>query len=283
MRKLRRRGLGPVTITAGLFIAAGVGAAGVMFSDRLNDIWHGKDWSEPTTAWMALFNDKAPPKAGRAAKVENAVLITPPPLPRLPEPPAAPAPEQPRPLTDVRPAAEPAMPARAAAPNPGTTASLGAAAVRDLPWLPEAEKRAEALEPVPAPPPSRAVASPELSPSSPSARVAVTPPEVAPVVPPSPPPAASAPAAAEVAELIKRARDRIELGDIAGARLLLERAAAGNEPSALMALAETYDPAMLTRWGARGLKADPTKARGLYLRASERGIAEAKARMLALR
>ena len=58
MRKLRRRGPGPVTLTAGLFVAAGVGAAGLMFSDRLNDLWHGKDWSEPSTAWMALFNER---------------------------------------------------------------------------------------------------------------------------------------------------------------------------------------------------------------------------------
>ncbi|HEX2724964.1 MAG TPA: hypothetical protein VHN20_03990, partial [Beijerinckiaceae bacterium] len=69
--------------------------------------------------------------------------------------------------------------------------------------------------------------------------------------------AAKGPTATEVAEMIKRARARLDIGDIAGARLLLERAASGNDPNALMALAETYDPAMLSRLGVRGPKGDP--------------------------
>ena len=274
MRKLRRRGPGPIVLTAALFIAAGGGAGGIMFSDRLNDMWHGQDWGEPSATWMALFNEKTAPTRPGTAKVENAVLITQPPAPRLPEPPIPLVQEPPRRSADAaRPAESPVI--AAASGNPGTTSTLGAASVaaRELPWLPEAEKRAEAMEANPAPPPPR---------------VAVPAPEVAPIPSPGPSPAASSPIAAPlpiavVAELIKRARGHIELGDIAGARLLLERAAAGNEPSALMALAETYDPSMLTKWGARGLKADPGKARALYLKASERGLAEAKARMLALR
>ena len=50
-----------------------------------------------------------------------------------------------------------------------------------------------------------------------------------------------------------------------------------------MALGETYDPAMLARWGARGIKGDPARARALYEKAAETGSAEARARMLALR
>jgi hypothetical protein len=278
MRKLRRRRPGPATLTAGLFVAAGLGAAGVIFSDRLAEIWYGRDWTEPSTAWTTLFNDKEPPtaaKPGREPKVENAVLITPsaPPVVQ----------EQPRRHADVRPATETTAPAPASG-TPGSTASVGAAPTpRDLPWLPEAEKRAESLQAPPAQPPARvAVAAPEIAPLP-------TLPTPSPLQP-APAPAVSAPTAAtislpaaEVAELIRRSRGRIELGDIAGARLLLERAASGNEPTALMALAETYDPTMLARWGARGLRADPNKARALYLKAAERGIAEAKARMLALR
>jgi TPR repeat protein len=247
-----------------------------MFSDRLNDMWHGQDWREPSVAWMALFNEKAAPTRAGTAKVENAVLITQPPAPRLPEPPIPLVQEPPRRSADaVRPTDSSLI--AAASGNPGSTSSFGAASVaaRELPWLPEAEKRVESLETNAAPPPPR---------------VAVPAPEAAPIPSPAPSPAASAPAAvptalpiAQVAELIRQARSRIDLGDIAGARLLLERAASGNEPSALMALAETYDPSMLAKWGARGLKADPGKARALYLKASERGLAEAKARMLALR
>ena len=279
MRKLRRRGPGPIVLTAGLFVAAGVGAAGIMFSDRLNDMWHGQDWGgEPSAAWMALFKEKAAPTRAGTAKVENAVLITQPPAPRVPEPPIPLVQEPPRRSVDAARPGESAL-MTAASGNPGSTSSLGAAALgaRELPWLPEAEKRAESLDVNPAPIPS-------------PPRVAVPAPEVAPIPSPGPAPASSAQLAApnslpiaQVAELLKQARGRIELGDIAGARLLLERAAAGSEPSALMALAETYDPSMLAKWGARGLKGDPGKARALYLKASERGLAEAKARMLALR
>jgi len=255
-----------------------LGAAGVIFSDRLAEIWYGRDWTEPSAAWMSLFHEKDPPaaKAGREPKVENAVLITPSAPPVIQE--------QPRRLGDVRPAAEAITPAPASSP-PGSTASLGVAPTsRDLPWLPEAENRAESLQSPPARPPARvAVAAPELAPLP-------TPAPLPPAPAPAPTTAASPPRAAtislpaaEVAELIRRARGHIELGDIAGARLLLERAASGNEPSALMALAETYDPTMLAKWGARGLRADPNKARALYLKAAERGIAEAKARILALR
>jgi TPR repeat protein len=100
---------------------------------------------------------------------------------------------------------------------------------------------------------------------------------------PGAPAVTKGPTATEVAEMIKRARGRLDLGDIAGARLLLERAASGNDPNALMALAETYDPAMLTRLGVRGPKGDLAKARELYERAAASGAPEAGQRVLALR
>jgi hypothetical protein len=262
-----------------------------MFSDRLTELWRGKEWAEPSAAWMTLFNDKGAPAANRTAKVENAVLITPPPTSRLQEPPAASAQEPPRRLIPESTAASPVGSA------PATTSTLGVApaGMRDLPWLPEAEKRAESLEVKPTPPPPApriSVAVPDVAPIPPAAPpppptppvAAVSAPPVAAVSAPPPPVAAvNAPSAAEVAELLRRSRGHIDIGDIAGARLLLERAASGNEPSALMALAETYDPTILAKWGARGLRADPAKARALYQKAAERGIAEAKARVLALR
>ena len=57
---------------------------------------------------------------------------------------------------------------------------------------------------------------------------------------------------AQLAAYVARARGQIAVGDIAGARLLLEPAAAQDDMDALFALAETYDPLMLRRWRVIG-------------------------------
>jgi hypothetical protein len=57
----------------------------------------------------------------------------------------------------------------------------------------------------------------------------------------------------QIAAYVARARRLLALGDIAGARLLLEPAAAQDDTNALFALAETYDALMLTRWRVIGL------------------------------
>ena len=68
--------------------------------------------------------------------------------------------------------------------------------------------------------------------------------------------------------LVERARGLIRLGDISGARLLLERAQARNAPNATFLLAQTWDLDMLRRWNVRGLRADPDLARRLYAKAA---------------
>ena len=68
--------------------------------------------------------------------------------------------------------------------------------------------------------------------------------------------------------LVERARGLIRLGDISGARLLLERAQARNASNATFLLAQTWDPDMLRRWNVRGLRADPDLARSLYAKAA---------------
>ena len=83
----------------------------------------------------------------------------------------------------------------------------------------------------------------------------------------------------QIAEYVARARRLLALGDIAGARLLLEPAAAQDDTNALFALAETYDPLMLTRWRVIGPRPDGAMARMLYERAAKRGHAEAAARL----
>lgn len=72
----------------------------------------------------------------------------------------------------------------------------------------------------------------------------------------------------QVDPLVERARGLIRLGDISGARLLLERAQARNAPNATFLLAQTWDVDMLRRWNVRGLRADPDLARSLYAKAA---------------
>jgi hypothetical protein len=83
----------------------------------------------------------------------------------------------------------------------------------------------------------------------------------------------------ETREFIQRARSFLVQGDIKTARLFLERAADLGDSSATFALAETYDPIILSLWPARSLLADGDRARVLYEEALASGVTEAKQRM----
>ncbi len=101
------------------------------------------------------------------------------------------------------------------------------------------------------------------------------------------PPVVAQPAARTISEadamtLAHRAADLIQQGQIAGARVLLERAQGAHDPKIDFALAETYDPNQLSRWKVLGMVADPARARSLYQKAADGGMAEAKDRMAAL-
>jgi hypothetical protein len=89
--------------------------------------------------------------------------------------------------------------------------------------------------------------------------------------------------AAEVTRLVARASLLLGQGDIGSARIVLERAADGGNAQASFALAETYDPFILRKWGAYGTLGDAVKARELYARAQAGGVKEAKERLDALR
>jgi len=91
-----------------------------------------------------------------------------------------------------------------------------------------------------------------------------------------------APTPAEAEAYIAQARTKIQLGDIAAARRLLERASEGGEGEAVFALAETYDPRMLAKWRVLGTKPDIEIAKALYNKAASRGARGAKERLLAL-
>jgi hypothetical protein len=83
--------------------------------------------------------------------------------------------------------------------------------------------------------------------------------------------------------LLVRALQRVESGDVPGAREMLAAADDGSQGSVAFALAETYDPNMLAAWGARGVAADVAKAKALYRKALSLGVANAQGRLDALR
>jgi hypothetical protein len=83
----------------------------------------------------------------------------------------------------------------------------------------------------------------------------------------------------ELANLVRRGQYLISVGDIASARLLLERAADAQEPSAAFALAGTYDPAVLGRSRAFGIAPDLAMARLWYEKALKLGSLEAQQRL----
>jgi hypothetical protein len=86
----------------------------------------------------------------------------------------------------------------------------------------------------------------------------------------------------EIATLLKRGQTLLENGDIAGAQLLLQRAAEAGDPVAAMALASTYDPVVLNDLGVRSFSADVGKARYWYEKAREFGSKEAPRRLESL-
>ena len=83
----------------------------------------------------------------------------------------------------------------------------------------------------------------------------------------------------EVAALLKRGEGFIASGDLASARLVLQRAAEAGEAQAALSLAGTYDPIALEKLGLQGQKADIEKARTWYQRAQELGSAAAPGRL----
>jgi hypothetical protein len=154
-----------------------------------------------------------------------------------------------------------------------------AAARPNVPWLPagvSSEGRAgnsptgELLRTLllgsPQPPPEQSPREPVVTPAEPMA----------------PSPVLGKEHAAELVRLIARATGLLRQGDIGAARVVLERAAELGSAPASFALAETYDPRVLTKWGANGTRSDASKARELYARAAAGGVTEAKERFDAL-
>jgi TPR repeat protein len=83
----------------------------------------------------------------------------------------------------------------------------------------------------------------------------------------------------ELAALLKRAKGMLAIGDIASARLLLERAADAQEAEAALMLATTYDPQVLGTQDMRSITPDPAMARAWYQKAAKLGSADALRRL----
>ena len=84
---------------------------------------------------------------------------------------------------------------------------------------------------------------------------------------------------AELQRLMSRASLLLSQGDIGAARTVLERAAETGNARALFALAETFDPVVLSAWGTVGTRGDAARARELYAKALAGGVQEAKSRL----
>ena len=83
----------------------------------------------------------------------------------------------------------------------------------------------------------------------------------------------------EVGSMLKRGEELLMQGDIASARLLLQRAADAQDARAAFALAASFDPIELKRLGVYGATPDVTKARDWYERAKQYGSREAPRRL----
>jgi hypothetical protein len=125
-------------------------------------------------------------------------------------------------------------------------------------------------------------ALPSRAPAAAAAAVATAPIATAPVAAPANPPPARKLDAEEVAMLLNRANGLLAAGDIASARLLLERAADAQETRAMLLLAQTYDPEVLGTQDIRNIVPDPAMARVWYQKAAQLGSADAQRRLAQL-
>lgn len=75
----------------------------------------------------------------------------------------------------------------------------------------------------------------------------------------------------EISELCRRGEELLSAGDIAAARLLLDRSARAGSSRAAFMLGTSYDPKVLRYLGVRGVPADLALARSWYEKAKELG------------
>lgn len=255
--KVRRSGFGAGLLLLCLVGAAAAGLGGYLISTNLSQNQISFAWFERLTGASGLRLDgRAPTHIDRPAppsRVDTAFAQS---GPFVKEP-----------------ATTPSTLSPIAAANAATNAPSFETTITTLPKEPPSPATNNLRESVASLDLPNAVLPPPPAP-------AVAPPEpVARSLQPSPPRVATA----ESTLLVQRARKMIETtGDIAGARLILIRAAEIGDPQAAFLLAETYDASTLARWGVVGLKGDPATARRLYQDALAGGVHDARDRLAAL-
>jgi hypothetical protein len=151
------------------------------------------------------------------------------------------------------------------------------------PATPAAKPRPEPASPAtPAAKPRPEPASPATPAAKPQQKLASAAPAAAPqhtVVEATTNSSQRLPDAEEIARLLKRGEQLFEQGDIAGARLVLQRAAEARDARAALLLAGTFDPIVLEKLGVYGFSQDIAKARSWYQRAKEYGSTDAPRRL----
>lgn len=188
------------------------------------------------------------------------------------------APEQTQELSPADPPLAESAQRDDADPPQAAPAPAAEAPILPIPDVPETSappaELAQPTAPEPPPAPSGATDARAERPSEPSAPEPAAMPDVAreTTVSPAPPPRP----AFDTAPLMARGQALLREGDIAGARLFFERAAAAHDPAAMTALARTYDPLELRRMGVLGMRGDASRALHWYRAAAEAGDAAAQ-------
>ncbi|HVX99736.1 MAG TPA: hypothetical protein VHA55_08100 [Pseudorhodoplanes sp.] len=148
----------------------------------------------------------------------------------------------------------------------------------EVPPMPPAAKQPE---PPKWPDPVSVKPAQENAPAAQSAPVAAAQPAAAPVAEPPVKPARAIPPE-ELELMLKRGEEFIATGDLAAARLVLERAARAQNARAAFALASTYDPVVLEKMKVVGTPGDLELAIMWYERAKQYGSKDAGQRLTAL-
>ena len=171
----------------------------------------------------------------------------------------------------------------AASPQPAATLAVAKETPAAKPAPPAEPMPSAATAPVAATPSASpsAVASLAVAPQTPvSASPATTAKVETPVV--SAPAPAAPVASADAARWSVRGLVALARGDISSARLFLTRAAEAGDARAWVALADTYDPAMLTKLGVVFAPGDAQRAKDCLVKAVAAGVVVPKDRLAAL-
>jgi len=253
-----------------VFAVIAMGALGlVLFPDAPRDALHGN------RAVVAAATQAPAPATSQRDKYAPIVKST----SRVGVP-------DPQPAEPARVASAAPAPSAPVAPTPSGQAANAVFAVAS------ADPKAAFQVPAPVKPQQQPVQAPQPAQAQPAPPPVVVQP-VAVQQPPQPAPAVQSLAPQrvqsqrilspdELDRLIGRGEAFLEQGDVAAARLVLQRAAEGRSARAALALGSTYDPNVLRKMGAVGVQPDPDQARSWYERAAEFGSGEATQRLTAL-